>query len=52
LNPNDAQAHKFLGVILFNKDDADGAVAAYRQASLLSPDDEMTHSCLGDAQER
>jgi tetratricopeptide (TPR) repeat protein len=43
-----AAKHKAAGNVLFNEKDYDGALAEYRQAESLSPDDPDTHVLVGN----
>ena len=49
LEPDDAEAHRDLGLTLHIKDDVDGAIAEYRTAIRLEPDYAEAHCLLGHA---
>ena len=48
-NPNDADAHTNLGLMLGIKNDWDGVITEEGEALRLNPGDALTHFCLGDA---
>jgi tetratricopeptide (TPR) repeat protein len=49
LNPDDADAHENLGVVLENKGQLDEAISQFQEAVKLKPDAENAHRILGNA---
>ncbi len=49
LNPNNANSHYMLGMILREVGEIDEAIASYRKAVELRPDRAVAHHALGQA---
>jgi tetratricopeptide (TPR) repeat protein len=49
INPNFAQAHYNLGLVLGRQSDFDEAIAAFREALRMEPGDPDVHNALGQA---
>ena len=47
INPNDAEAHKSLGVLLISLERYEEAIEAYKQAIKIKPDDAVAYLALG-----
>jgi Flp pilus assembly protein TadD len=52
LDPKDETVHVYLGAMLGQKGDRDGAIAEYREALRLNPGNHLAHYNLGVALEK
>lgn len=52
LNPNNENAHVYLGMALGNKNDWNGEIAEDRDALRLNPNNALAHNGLGFAKEK